>query len=372
MKPLRALAFALVPLTAATAQDNLVFNPSFEEFSECPQRIDALGIMHEVEGWWQPTGGSSDYFNACGQREAAVPRNKMGFQAARSGGAYCGIYCSQEAYREYLQTELREALAAGHRYRVSFHVSLADKSPQAVATLGALLTPHAIADSLTGILMQREAVTLADGQRQTIATPLRAQVENPDTRVLDDKQGWTEVCDTLVAEGGERYLTIGNFRDFNHSTVVDLTGANTPLPGAYYYVDDVSVRCLDCADAPLPRPEAPAAGSVIAIEGLYFEVGTSRILPQSYRALQALLQLLVEHPSMRIELRGHTDNTGTIAFNQRLSEERAAAVAAYLTARGISPRRLRTAGYGATQPVADNRSTEGRAENRRVEFVVTE
>ena len=118
----------------AQSTDNLVYNPSFEEHSICPQRIDALGIMTEVDAWWQPTKGSSDYFHSCGGRECLTPRNKMGNQVPHSGEAYCGIYCSKENYREYLQTELKEPLVAGRRYRVSYWVSLADKSPYAIAT----------------------------------------------------------------------------------------------------------------------------------------------------------------------------------------------------------------------------------------------
>ena len=89
------------------ASKNLVYNPSFEEHSSCPQHIEAIGHMTGVDAWWQPTQGSSDYFHPCGGRECQTPRNKMGYQVPRTGEAYCGIYCSKEHYREYLQTELK-------------------------------------------------------------------------------------------------------------------------------------------------------------------------------------------------------------------------------------------------------------------------
>ena len=113
---------ALLPALSIHGQTpgNMVFNPSFEEHRDCPTKLDALGVMKEADAWWQPTRGSSDYFNACGSRDCQVPRNKMGLQAAHSGEAYCGIYCSQETYREYLQTELKEPLVPGRRYRMSF------------------------------------------------------------------------------------------------------------------------------------------------------------------------------------------------------------------------------------------------------------
>lgn len=365
------LLLAAGALATAQKAENLVYNPSFEEHSFCPQRIDALGVMKAVDAWWQPTLGSSDYFHTCGGRECAVPRNKMGAQAPLSGDGYCGIYCSQEDYREYLQTELREPLQAGKRYRVAFHVSLADKAPHAVATLGALLTADRIGDSTMGILMRREKSDLQHGSRQSIGSSLTPQVLNAVDSVLDDMRGWTEVCDTIVAEGNERFLTIGNFASFNHSTVIETKAASAVLQGAYYYVDDVSVVCLDTTVAPLSeRNVAPAEGDIVAMWEVFFEVDSHELLPQSYNELHRLLQLLADNPGMRIELRGHTDNTGTRSHNLTLSQERANAVAEYLAAHGVDRKRLSANGYGNTMPIDSNDTAEGRMRNRRVEYRV--
>lgn len=364
---------ALLPALSIHGQTlgNMVFNPSFEEHRDCPTKLDALGVMKEADAWWQPTRGSSDYFNACGSRDCQVPRNKMGLQAAHSGEAYCGIYCSQETYREYLQTELKEPLVPGRRYRVSFWVSLADKSPQAVATLGALLTTSRIEDSTWGILMDREARDYGDGTAQYIATYYEAQVTHPAGQPLDNTKEWTEVSGEFTAKGGERFLTIGNFLPFNQSGVAVMETPYTPLPGAYYYIDDVSLRCLDTlVPTPAPPATAPKEGAVVRLENLYFATGESEVLQQSYKELMRLKELLEEHPEMRIELRGHTDGQGTVDYNQRLSEARAKAVADYLVKRGIDRRRLTWKGYGKSQPMADNTSAEGRRQNRRVEYMV--
>ena len=262
---------ATMPLRSQTDGENLVFNPSFEEHRKCPMKIDALGVMTEADAWWQPTSGSSDYFNACGSRECNVPHNKMGFQEAHGGNAYCGIYCSQELYREYLQTELKEPLVAGKRYRVSFWVSLADKSPFAVATLGAMLTPQRLEDSTHGILMEREMTTLDGSNTQSIATHFEPQVLNSMDNILDNTKEWVEVSGEFIANGGERFLTIGNFLPFNKSSVVGMEGANLPLSGAYYYIDDVSVVCLDTEKPIIPQTsQTPKAGEVITLKNLYF------------------------------------------------------------------------------------------------------
>lgn len=399
MKRVILACLAVATITAATAQnnENLVYNGSFEEHIGCPDRIDALGIMRGVDAWWQPTTGSSDYFNTCGGKESGVPRNKMGNQTAHTGDAYCGIYCSQVAYREYLQTELREPLKAGCRYRISFFVSLADKSPHAVATIGALFTPDMIADASSDILKHREIVEIGGGQTASIATFLEPQVVNPLQNVLADTKGWTEITSVFTAKGGEHYLTIGNFADFNHSGATDMFNAAAVLQGAYYYIDDVSVTCLSCPEAPVveaqqpadttadtiqpqvdaPQPHytpsnPPAVGDIVVLNEVYFDVDSYELMPQSYNELAVLIAIMKTNPSIKIELRGHTDNSGTQAHNLRLSENRAKAVMDYLISRGIDGGRLRARGYGETKPVSTNDTPEGRALNRRVEYRVTE
>lgn len=364
----------------AKAQENLVFNPSFEEHVTCPQRIDALGIMREVEAWWQPTAGSSDYFHPCGGRECSVPRNKMGQQVARTGEAYCGIYCSQGDYREYLQTELQQPLVKGRRYRVSFYVSLAEKSPEAVATLGALLTSERVGDSLSGILLDCEVRTFDGRSRQSIAVPFRPQVVNSRSNILMDTKNWMEISGDFVAEGGERFFTIGNFFASAQSQVVDLNNSSAVLPGAYYYVDDVSLTCIDThtvvlnpaddtvVSAVVPAEKKVQVGQPVVLRNVYFDVSESTLLPQSYRELALLLSILEQNPTMRIEICGHTDNTGTIEFNQRLSENRAKAVVDYLVQHGIDRGRLQWKGFGKSQPVDTNETAEGRSNNRRVEY----
>lgn len=351
---------------------NLVYNPSFEEYAICPGKIDAVGKMQQADAWWQPTNGSSDYFNACGGHETRVPRNKMGYQKAHTGNAYCGIYCSQEFYREYLQTELKQPLQSGRRYRVSFWVSLAEKSPHAIATLGALLTEVCATDSTRGVMMEREERDLEGNGSQSIGTYFEPQVLNPNDSLLDNTKEWVEIAREFVAKGGERFLTIGNFLPFNKSNVIATQGANTPLPGAYYYIDDVCVTYIDTIEQVIvPKKfDVPEVGAVVRMENVFFATGESVVLQQSYNELQRLLQLLHNNPGLKIEVRGHTDNQGTIDYNQRLSEARAKAIVEYLVKRGIDKRRLAWSGHGKSKPVADNGSAEGRRQNRRVEFCV--
>ena len=254
---------------------------------------------------------------------------------------------------------------------MSFFVSLADKSPNAMATIGALLSSDRIGDSTMGILMRREVTDLGVSKIQSIATWLEPQVANPADSVLSDTKNWVEIVDTIVADGGERFLTIGNFMDFNHSTVVDIQNAGAVLQGAYYYIDDVSVVCLDTDRVEPPKPaDELHEGDIVQMWEIYFDVDSYELLQQSYKELVRLLERLEANPTMKIELRGHTDNTGTVEGNRRLSENRAKAVMLYLIEKGVDSKRLTAHGYGESIPIDTNDTPEGRSHNRRVEYKV--
>ena len=102
---------------------------------------------------------------------------------------------------------------------------------------------------------------------------------------------------------------------------------------------------------------------------LNFDTGSANLQASSSSQIDQIAAMLKSAPTLNIEVGGHTDNVGDGAANQKLSEARAAAVAKALTARGIAASRLTPKGYGATTPVADNRTEDGRAKNRRVELV---
>lgn len=110
------------------------------------------------------------------------------------------------------------------------------------------------------------------------------------------------------------------------------------------------------------------AGTTIVLSNVFFDHDSFVIKKESYDELNKLTQFLNDHPLTRIELSGHTDNTGMEEHNRRLSSDRAEAVKKYLEQKGISPLRVSTKGYGSEVPVADNDTEEGRARNRRTEL----
>ncbi len=106
----------------------------------------------------------------------------------------------------------------------------------------------------------------------------------------------------------------------------------------------------------------------VALTGVLFDFNKSTLKPESDAVLQRVDGLMAKDPALHAEIQGHTDNVGTPEYNVTLSQARAASVAAWLTSHGIAADRLTAKGYGLTMPVADNKTDEGRARNRRVEI----
>ena len=105
-------------------------------------------------------------------------------------------------------------------------------------------------------------------------------------------------------------------------------------------------------------------------KSILFDTGKSTIKQVSFGTLASIKNVMNEYPHSRFRIEGHTDSTGSLALNERLSKERAAAVKDYLIANGVDASRLESEGFGPSKPVADNKTAAGRAQNRRTEVVV--
>lgn len=106
----------------------------------------------------------------------------------------------------------------------------------------------------------------------------------------------------------------------------------------------------------------------LVLVGVNFAFDKSDLLPESYPVLDNAVKLLNDKPNVNVEIEGYTDYIDTEAYNQKLSEERAQTVKNYLVSKGIAENRLTTIGFGKSNPIADNRTEEGRAMNRRIVF----
>lgn len=113
-------------------------------------------------------------------------------------------------------------------------------------------------------------------------------------------------------------------------------------------------------------------GMVITLSGgVLFKTDKSELMPAAMAQLNQVAEALVRNnPDSRITVEGHTDSQGMASHNKELSQKRAESVATYLASRGIAPDRIKAVGQGPDKPIADNKSVEGRAQNRRVEIIV--
>jgi len=156
-------------------------------------------------------------------------------------------------------------------------------------------------------------------------------------------------------------------------TEVDSVGCQRVTDSDGDGVDDAKDKCpgtaagtrVDSVGCPILFTEARTP---VVLRGVTFEIGRSALKPDSYTILDIVAASLVANPDIKIEIAGHTDNTGSAATNTRLSQARAEAVRAYLASKGVAPDRMIAKGYGPTQPVAPNATPAGRAQNRRVEL----
>ena len=110
----------------------------------------------------------------------------------------------------------------------------------------------------------------------------------------------------------------------------------------------------------------------ISLSGILFHTDSAELRSESIAVLNATADTLNANSGVNVEIAGHTDGQGDAAYNQGLSQRRAEAVRSYLISRGVDSSRLSASGYGETQPVADNSTSEGRAQNRRVELRVAQ
>ena len=124
--------------------------------------------------------------------------------------------------------------------------------------------------------------------------------------------------------------------------------------------------------APAPQPKESwkiiKEQTPVTIDGANFEFDSAKLRPTAPAKLQPVVDFAKKYPDAGMNVHGHTCNIGTHAYNQKLSERRAESVKAYLVKQGIDASRIATKGLGETEPIADNKTKEGRAKNRRVEI----
>ena len=204
--------------TEVIAQTNLVPNWSFDTVNYCNVGGSGGGGLYygHIPPWDSPTNGSPDEFNSC------VPNflNSWGFQLPHSGNGYSGGgFYEYTGIREYLQIELNSTLIQNKSYCASFYVNLADRSHFACNNIGMYFSAtHTFIATTSNLSFIPQIV---------------------DTSIITDSTNWINISGEYTAQGGERYIIIGNFSPNNLTDTIQLAGLNGGA--GYYYIDDVSV-----------------------------------------------------------------------------------------------------------------------------------
>lgn len=257
-----ALLIAVVYGFPCTGQ-NLVPNPSFENFNRCPTSISGLDYsptynsFPTVQSWISPLQlGTADYFNTCATANSgvSVPLNGFGSQNARTGDGYVGIIAWERnmnptqagnTFAEYIQCRLTQPLVAGTRYCVNFYVSNGVSNGNY----------NYVGIDNIGVNFSGVKASVATGYTMSMPN----SIKNLQGNFLTDTSNWVRISGVYVATGGEQWLTLGWFDNGGNPGFAPITPA-TPNPGlrhrCYLYIDDVSVTPISNSDTVFSRQDS--------------------------------------------------------------------------------------------------------------------
>ncbi len=233
MKKLFCLILFSVSCSICNSQ-NLVPNGDFEGYTMCPT---ALGNLSYAIPWINPFSNmtsSPDYYNQCGTTSSVgVPNNYFGYQNAHSGLGYAGIhrlFPSLQNYREYIESPLSMPLIAGACYDFNMYINLCDESDYTAHNIGVYFSDSVISG-------------IAPGSPTLL--PYTPQISNIPGNT-PDTLNWTLVSGNYIANGGERFIIIGNFVNDTMTDTIYYNNQNA-TNFTYVYIDDV---CLTLCTTP--------------------------------------------------------------------------------------------------------------------------
>jgi gliding motility-associated-like protein len=224
MKQLSTLVLLLLCYYITSAQ---IVTPGFTRYSACPT---SYSQVTNCTGWRQPTGGTSDYFNACATAlSVGVPQNILGYQNSIDS-AYVGLITyaptSIYDYKEYIGTSI-SPLIVGQTYTMSIVISLADNSVYATDGLGVFFSTYTV-----------DTPTLFS------TLPLTPQVDYSDYGVIRDKLSWVTLTKTFVADSAYTNLLVGCFKPVSILHIDTVTGGDSHEgyePYSYYYIGRIGI-----------------------------------------------------------------------------------------------------------------------------------
>ncbi len=352
------LIFFIVLFTGVKAQPpeviqkNIVPNGSFENY-----RKKSSLIKQAIP--WQGIA-SVDFY------QEPLSDDTSAHRGAYVGSCFAGLRF-QKRYKEFAQVRLAEAFHRGTTYNFEMYMRLAYWSNGLLKSLGVLFSKagyHGQGDAIKSCII--DSICKKGG-------------------FINNYQ-WFKISGKYKADGGEKYITIGNFAPNVGKDMIRINIFKFGFKESYYFLDNISIYKAkepeekvaieyvgsykaNEEDSVLDVSKDVKVGSKIALQNIFFQLGHYYLLPESYIELNKLSQYLIRHPQMEIRINGHSDNSGFKFKNQKISEQRAREVFEYLIKKGVQ-NKMYFKGFGSTLPVASNETDEGKAKNRRVEFEI--
>ncbi len=388
MKFITTMAFGMMSVLAFGQSEgqNLVPNGSFEQVGKKPKK---LGSIENATGWVSPTGVRADLFSGSKVPDIAVPENVYGKESALDGSNYAGIVgfsYGNKLPRSYVMARLEAPMKKGMRYCVKFNVSLAEASKYASNNIGAKLSKKPFG---------------TDSKVSIIEEPSLLHFNN-DHKIMSARYNWTEVCGLYQAEGGEKYITLGNFLSDEETKSTrmkkDPKVKVTQTIAAYYYLDNISVvllgddeSCSCQADdgsneysktiyqRVFKVDEDMTAEEKIELHQVFFAFGKRKITEQGKASLDLIAAELTANPDYKLEIAGHTnameDSVGAENdYFADMDNKRIGAVMEYLKGKGIDEGRMIVSRKGHSIPNEESEGEEDEdlrmAKDRRVTFKV--
>ena len=348
------LCFCFLLGTPLSGQ-NLILNPSFENYKYCPLNITNTGtLLEEVS---LPTSSSGDYFNTCGSNDFAVPSNFKGSQKATDGSGYVGLYFyALNDYREYIQLNTSKTLREKHPYKIALQVSLAETSSLALKNMSIIL--------LNKKVKFPNGSALTSSRLDLQEDIMFHEVKLKPNKSLANTDDWITLTAEFDAKGFENHIIVGNFSNNLNTELLEQEGSVLSGDFSYYYVDNLALE-------ELPRINYEK-DKIYVLERNPFEPKGYELDAEAIASVKKIFKYLKENAEVQMKITGHSDNVGKPEYNKFVSSLRARAVALYLKNLGIDDNRIVWEGVGDTRPLRNGKIKESHMSNRRVEFVMTE
>ncbi len=348
VKSLICFTLAFTCLNFAIGQ-NLIANGSFESIKKCPKDLGQFTVKQ-----WSSISrsGTPDLYASC------VPKGNVSSPSWEfcqvkpfDGKNFAGIitHFHRETYREYVYTKLSNTLEKDSVYEFSIALSISQlaRFKQAyldvVFTNESLLTfsPKPIIDSLPSITFSLDS--------------------------LNSGGDWLVYSAQYVADGTERFISIGNFHSKLTNTIEKIPKRSDKTHRKIY---NSAYICLDAVT--LNKKPLEIHSNSYTLKDIEFENKSFTLDEIEFQELDSLANYLKTNPNRKVLIEGYTDNLGDYKFNKALSLERAKSIAEYLNVKGVEIERISTRAYGSDKPVSTNQTFEGRRINCRISLVFTE